>query len=137
MKRMPDRRASKRFALKLNLSFTVFKDRKPVARGHGTIKNLSTSGILFATDTFIRQGSILHLEVDWPVGSGQQENPQARVEWHVDGVCVRSSRQTAAVKIMRQRLVRELAEEKVMVSGASEVRDIRHLSAEPEKPGAD
>ena len=67
MHRGPERRGSIRFALSLEVSYTVLARRKPVRKGAGRTIDLSSSGLSFSTDGPLLTGQRLEVSIDWPV----------------------------------------------------------------------
>src|ERR1022692_146112 len=63
----PDRRASVRFPLSLDLRYCVSHRRAPVETGSGQIIDLSSSGLRFAPQGPLELGLKLDVAIIWPV----------------------------------------------------------------------
>src|ERR1017187_932291 len=63
----PDRRASVRFPLSLDLRYSVSHRRAPLETGSGQIIDLSSSGLRFATREPLEPGLKLDVAIIWPV----------------------------------------------------------------------
>jgi hypothetical protein len=63
----PERRASTRFSLNLEVGYTVPGRRGPVETGWGRTIDLSSSGLRFAAQSPLQPGLKLDVAIDWPV----------------------------------------------------------------------
>ena len=63
----PDRRASVRFPLNLDVRYSVSHRHAPVKTGSGQIVDLSSSGLPFAAQGPLEPGLKLDVVIDWPV----------------------------------------------------------------------
>jgi PilZ domain len=93
-----ERRASNRFALTLEVHYTVSGLYRPKVCGSGSTIDLSSSGLYFAADKPLLTGQKLHLSIDWPVllDGGVQ------LQLAMSGVVVRTNGTAAALQIQRR-----------------------------------
>jgi len=61
-----DRRAKRRFPLKLDLRFKVIYRGKALTTGEGRSLDFCSGGISFTHDNPVRQGDLVELSVSWP-----------------------------------------------------------------------
>lgn len=64
------RRSSTRYPLELNLRYRVLDGLRTASRGSGTSKDISRTGVRFATPREIPVGSRVELTADWPARFG-------------------------------------------------------------------
>ena len=93
----PDRRASVRFPLSLDLRYSVSHRRAPLETGSGQIIDLSSSGLPFATQGPLEPGLKLDVAIDWPVLLDEH----VQLQLVVTGVVVWSSQTETAMRIQR------------------------------------
>jgi hypothetical protein len=62
----PERRASARFPLALDLRYSVSHDGAPVETGSGRTIDMSSSGLRFTPERPLLAGHRLDLAIDWP-----------------------------------------------------------------------
>jgi len=93
----PERRRSIRFAMTLEVGFTVSGRRVPVKSGKGRTIDLSSSGLSFTTDRPVLAGQRLRASIDWPV----LLEGTTRLQLVMSGVVVRSDSAGIAVRIKR------------------------------------
>jgi hypothetical protein len=93
----PERRASIRFALRVEVGFTVSDRGVPVKTGKGRTIDLSSSGLSFTTDRPLLTGQRLKASIDWPVSLGGA----AKMRLVLSGVVVRADSAVIAVRIER------------------------------------
>jgi hypothetical protein len=96
----PERRASKRFRIECDVRYQVIG--RGVFEGFLTGKtvNMSSGGVLLATDRVLTPGLRVQLEVDWPV----KLNDEVKLKLVIRGKVVRSEEGVVAlagVKISR------------------------------------
>jgi hypothetical protein len=106
----PDRRASVRFPLNLELRYSVVGYRKPVESGSGRTIDMSSSGLSFTADTPLSIGQKLDMSIDWPVllDGGVQ------LQLVVSGGVVRSGGAVIAMRIERHEFKTRRAEPTVV-----------------------
>jgi hypothetical protein len=92
-----ERRASHRFALALEVRYTVSGRGAPMETGSGSTIDLSSSGLSFSADRPMLIGQKLHLSIDWPalLDGGVQ------LQLIMSGVVVRTDGTATAVQIRR------------------------------------
>jgi hypothetical protein len=92
-----DRRASQRFAITLQVRYTVAGQRPPMETGWGSTIDLSSSGLSFTADKPLPIGQKLHLSIDWPVllDGGVQ------LQLMMSGIVVRTDGTITALRIQR------------------------------------
>ena len=91
----PERRASVRFPLTLDVRFSVSRRRAPVETGSGQLVDLSSSGLRFAAQGPLELGLKLDVAIDWPV----LLDGRVQLQLMVTGVVVRSSGTESALRI--------------------------------------
>lgn len=106
-----ERREAKRFPIERELRYRVLLYDGREKEGTGTSVNISSGGILFATDDHLEPGSRVEVTVSWPVLS----DTRLPLELVGLGRVVRSERGRVAIGFQRQQL--------------------RSLSVEPESQG--
>ena len=93
----PERRASIRFALTLEVDYTVSDHRVPVKTGTGRTVDLSSSGLSFTADRPPITGQTLKASIDWPV----LLDGKTRLQLVMSGVVVRTNGPAVALRIER------------------------------------
>jgi PilZ domain len=93
----PDRRASVRFPLSLDLRYSVWHTRAPVETGSGQIIDLSRSGLRFAAPGPLEPGLKLDVAINWPV----LLDGRVQLQLILTGVVVWSSGTQIALRIQR------------------------------------
>src|ERR1035438_2419293 len=93
----PDRRASVRFLLSLDLRYSVSHRRAPLETGSGQIIDLSSSGLRFAAQGPLEPGLKLDVAIDWPV----LLDGRVQLQLVVTGVVVWSGETETAMRIQR------------------------------------
>ena len=93
----PDRRASGRFPLSLDLRYSVSHRRAPLETGSGQIIDLSSSGLRFAAQGPMEPGLKLDVAINWPV----LLDGRVQLQLIVTGVVVWSSGTDTALQIQR------------------------------------
>ena len=63
----PDRRASVRFPLTLDIRYAVSHRCAPIETGSGQVIDLSSSGLRFAAQSLLEPGLKLDVAINWPV----------------------------------------------------------------------
>ena len=81
-----ERRKCPRFRINLNLRFTVMKNGTAIETGAGRILDVSKGGIYFECARLMEPGTVLRLNIEWPVTFSGIAN----VEWVVESVVARS-----------------------------------------------
>ena len=92
----PERRASTRFPLAIEVRYALMGCRGQRKTGSGQTIDLSSSGINFTAGRPLLTGQKLELAIDWPVLLGG-----ARLQLVMSGVVGRTSGTTTALKIQR------------------------------------
>lgn len=90
-----DRRGSNRFEIDRELRFKVTNRKAQGEVGQGRTINMSSTGILFATDQNLLPGRTVELAVSWPA----QLNNKCALKLVARGRVVRSEAGCAAVQI--------------------------------------
>jgi hypothetical protein len=93
----PDRRASVRFPLSLDLRYSVSYRRAPLETGSGQSIDLSSSGLLFAAQGPLKPGLKLDVAIIWPILLDEH----VQLQLVVTGVVVWSSETETAMRIQR------------------------------------
>ena len=93
----PERRASVRFPLTLDVRYSVSHRRAPVETGSGQLIDLSSSGLRFAAQGPLRPGLRLDVAIDWPV----LLDGRIQLQLIVTGLVVWSSGTESALRILR------------------------------------
>jgi c-di-GMP-binding flagellar brake protein YcgR len=93
----PDRRASVRFPLALDVSYSVLHRRGSVEKGSGQLIDLSSSGLRFAAESALKPGLKLDVAIKWPVLLDER----VQLQLIVSGVVVWSRGSEAALRILR------------------------------------
>jgi len=93
----PDRRAATRFALTLEVSYSLPGGGAPAETGSGRTIDLSSSGLSFTTGRPLVTGQKLALSIDWPV----LLDGAIKLQLVMSGVVVRTNGTVAALRITR------------------------------------
>src|ERR1019366_1167826 len=93
----PDRRASVRFPLTLDIRYSVSHGRAPLETGSGQIIDLSSSGLRFAAREPLEPGLKLDVAIIWPVLLDEH----VQLQLVATGVVVWSSGTETALRIQR------------------------------------
>jgi hypothetical protein len=93
----PDRRASVRFPLTLDVRYSVSHRRAPLETGSGQMIDLSSSGLRFAAQGPLEPGLKLDVAIIWPVLLDEH----VQLQLVVTGVVVWSSGTETALRIQR------------------------------------
>jgi hypothetical protein len=93
----PDRRASVRFPLTLDVRYSVWHRRAPLETGSGQIIDLSSSGLRFAAQGPLEPGLKLDVAVNWPV----LLDGRVQLQLILTGTVVWSSETEIALRIQR------------------------------------
>jgi hypothetical protein len=92
-----ERRAATRFALSLDVSYTVVDRRAIVRTGSGRTIDLSSSGLSFTTSQPPLPGQKLEMSIDWPV----LLDGAIRLQLVISGVVVRTTKAAAVLQIQK------------------------------------
>ncbi len=90
-----DRRSTDRFPIESELRYKVVEDRGGQEAGVGRTLNMSSSGVLFTSETLLPVGRRVELSVDWPA----QLNETCGLKLVALGRIVRSSAEATAMRI--------------------------------------
>jgi hypothetical protein len=90
-----DRRANRRYKMKLSLKFRVFRGKETLVSGSGTTCNLSSGGVLFGTNCALPLGLQVELGIKWPMLLCDT----VRMKLVVFGHIIRSDSNTTAVSM--------------------------------------
>jgi hypothetical protein len=93
----PERRASTRFALTLEVRYTISGSRAPVETGSGRTIDLSSSGLCFTADRRLLTGQKLDVSIDWPI----LLDGRTKLQLFMSGVIVRTNGTASALQIRR------------------------------------
>jgi len=93
----PERRASTRFPLTLEVRYAVSGRRAPLETGSGRTIDLSSSGLSFNADRPLLTGQTLDLSIDWPA----LLNGGVQLQLIMSGVVVRTDGTATALQIQR------------------------------------
>ena len=93
----PERRASTRFALPLEVRYAISRPHAPVETGSGRSIDLSSSGLSFTADKPLETGRKLDVSIDWPV----LVDGGVKLQLIVSGVVVRTDGTTTALRTLR------------------------------------
>ena len=93
----PERRASTRFPLAMDVGYALMGRREQRKTGSGQTIDLSSSGLSFTADRPLLTGQKLEVAIDWPV----LLDGSLRLQLVMSGVVVRTSGTTTALKIQR------------------------------------
>jgi hypothetical protein len=96
--RTPDRRASNRLPIERDVHYKVLGGKKTVTYvGSGKSLNMSSGGVLFTTESGLREGERIELAVSWPA----KLDDRISLKLVAIGVLVRSYETQAAMAIER------------------------------------
>lgn len=95
-----DRRAYPRYAIKLDLHYTVYEDPKS-RPGSGATRDISSGGIAFRADTVLGDGEAVEINIAWPV-LREAEHP---IRLKMYGRVLRSHEGETAVRIFRHEFI--------------------------------
>src|SRR6266576_3913322 len=91
-----ERRSCDRFPIERDVRYKVFGTHKNVMQiGLGKSLNMSSSGVLFTTESILREGQRIELAVSWPV----LLNDMPPLKLIASGILVRSESTQAAMSI--------------------------------------
>jgi len=90
-----DRRSTDRFPIESELRYKLVENKGTAECGMGRTLNMSSSGVLFTSETQLPVGRRVELSVDWPA----QLNEQCGLKLVALGRIVRSSTESAAICI--------------------------------------
>jgi hypothetical protein len=93
----PERRASTRFRLALEVRYTVLLPGGKGTSGSGVTIDVSSSGLSFLADQPLRVGQRLELAIDWPV----MLDHGVQLQLTISGVVVRAETTVTALRIDR------------------------------------
>jgi hypothetical protein len=93
----PERRASTRFAVTLDVSYTVLDRHLPMKTGSGRSIDLSSSGLSFTTNEPLLTGQKLDVAIAWPV----LLDGAIKLQLVMSGVVVRTQGRVAVLQIKR------------------------------------
>ena len=92
-----ERRAKRRYPMRLPLQFKIVKNYVVIGTGYGTSLDLSSNGIAFATSSPLRVGSHVELAIGWPVPL----NGSCALKLVASGRVVRSDQNCTAIAMER------------------------------------
>src|SRR5260370_31650866 len=92
-----EKRRGARYPLELTLRFRCLYRRKDVASGTGRTVDMSSNGLLFATDQYLEPGLDVELAIHWPA----QRHDQSTVQLVVLGRVVRMGDSVAAIRTIK------------------------------------
>ncbi len=93
----PERRASKRFAIRCKVQFKTSHKRSAIFVGSGKTLNISSSGVLVESDCDLPVGKRVELFIHWPV----QLNEKCGLKLVTKGTVIRRANEEFAVNIIR------------------------------------
>jgi len=91
-----DRRQSDRFPIEREVRYRILSRRSVAESGAGSTVNMSSSGVLFATERNMSPGWRVELSINWPVNL----NDKCALRLVARGRVVRSAQGTAAIEIL-------------------------------------
>lgn len=94
---MRERRASARFPIRCELQFKTSNKRFAILTGTGRTVNISSSGLLFESNSNLPLGSCLELSIEWPV----RLNEKCLLRLIAKGRIIRQNDRQLAVKVLR------------------------------------
>jgi hypothetical protein len=93
-----DRRVSNRMPIEREVRYKIFGAPEAIGRtGSGKTLNMSSSGVLFTTESGLPAGARAEIAVSWPV----QLNGATPLKLVATGVLVRSDQRQAAISIQK------------------------------------
>jgi hypothetical protein len=99
VRRNTDRRASRRYELRLPLQYRVSNKGYMAVSGTGTTREVSSSGLSFRCRRPLPVGSHIELTIDWPA----RYNQEKPMELVVTGIVARSDGGRTAVRLTSKR----------------------------------
>jgi hypothetical protein len=118
---MSERRASTRFPIRSELQFKTSNKRFAIISGTGRTVNISSSGLLFESNSDLALGSSLELSIEWPV----RLNEKCLLRLIAKGRIVRQNNRQFAVEVLRYEF-RTHAASKKSALGSSEWQAADH-----------
>jgi hypothetical protein len=100
--RAADRRRATRYDLRLNIQYALPRLGAAPVTGTGESVNVSSSGVLFRSNSKLPKGDLIVAAVDWPVAAPDNE-PLCLV---LTGYVVRTKGAVAAISMRTHQLVR-------------------------------
>jgi hypothetical protein len=91
-----DRRHSDRFPIVREMRYRILNKRSATESGSGNTVNMSSSGVLFASERMMSPGLRVELSINWPV----KLNDKCALRFVARGRVVRSEHGAAAVEIL-------------------------------------
>jgi c-di-GMP-binding flagellar brake protein YcgR len=91
------RRSTGRYPVAADVAYQLGTEARRLGEGCGRSVNISSSGILIATETGLPVGVAIALQIAWPA----KLNQFVALNLHIEGRTVRSSGNHAAVVIIR------------------------------------
>ena len=92
-----ERRTNGRFPLENVLRYRFLEAKNPAPAGTGQTLNMSSSGVLFTTESGLPEGARVEIAVSWPA----QLDDATALKLVAIGVLVRSNESQAAISIQR------------------------------------
>ena len=92
-----DRRTKRRFKIEQNLRYKLLYGNRVTESGTGKTRNISSSGVWFATDNVLGTGLPVELSMSWPA----RLNDVCPMKLMIYGCVVRSDKEGAALAIER------------------------------------
>jgi hypothetical protein len=96
-KQGPERRAHARYSICAEVEYRITKRRQVVQTGTGLTVDLSSTGVLFEGRLPVPVGQRVELSIVWPA----RRIDSSRIEFHAEGLTVRTERNLTAVQITR------------------------------------
>jgi len=90
-----ERRGTDRFPIESELRYKMVETKGAPEAGMGRTLNMSSSGVLFTSESQLPVGRRVELSVDWPA----QLNDQCGLKLVAQGRIVRASAEVAAIRI--------------------------------------
>ena len=92
-----ERRSSDRFPIEREVRYRVMNKRGAEEAGGGKTMNMSSTGVLFTTDSFLLPGKKLEVAISWPA----QLDNKCPLKFVARGRVVRSEAGMAAIEIQQ------------------------------------
>ena len=92
-----ERRASRRYPIKLSASFEAPRRDGPSVHGSARVVNISSGGLLLYSEHALEKGQTIRLRIDWPA----LLNNVVPLTLRVEGQTVRAEGNCTAVKIVK------------------------------------
>ena len=102
----PERRATQRFPVVLQLAYKAFRQHTLIREGVGRTIDISSRGILFHPDAALEPGLRLELTIDWPL----LHERGAQLRLLAFGEVVRLGEDRAAVRLARHEFQKHAAQ---------------------------